>query len=547
MALVNQGGALRLVGGALGTGQACCCTPGGCCCVNGYVTTEYPTEASCEQCDEVYSCYEYQAQDCSYVYPNCTYADPDENWQCPAGFTLNFFGQCEQCEPCPPGYTLDPYYGACAQCTPCPEGFVADGYGGCSRTTTVSDCEDCEGYCTYVETIGPCGSFSADCKGDCLYDCCFCDGQCQQRTYLDCLQCGGHPKRIVPIVDAGFGQMLPGPCMAGACSENEDCCNIAPCDEECEWPEQITVEISGMPAGYSYRFQNAGSGFPLPPGTEDDLVYRIVGGGSGIGATFTNSLPKDGSYVLDRVSASCNLVEYAGVAPAWACAQVSGSEGSCEDTQEGIAVRLTRVTCGGTALGFSATFGTGAHAVVTSYDHATGAISGVRVCEGGGGYATGSAGSVQVASVSVTVYSTHGGSGATLDAVIDDDPSSGTFGQITGLVITNGGSGYGIGGWTISGEYGGIGLLAGIDLSPGFAACQIGQELSGFEEPASELLSKEKCGVDLLAKSYSARFSAETFPSAVSAAAGVTYSLGRDPVHNVCDVLEVVGITWSIS
>jgi hypothetical protein len=31
MALVNQGGALRLVGGALGTGQACCCGDGRCC------------------------------------------------------------------------------------------------------------------------------------------------------------------------------------------------------------------------------------------------------------------------------------------------------------------------------------------------------------------------------------------------------------------------------------------------------------------------------------------------------------------------------------
>lgn len=33
MALVNQGGALRVVGGALGTGQACCCGDPGCNCV----------------------------------------------------------------------------------------------------------------------------------------------------------------------------------------------------------------------------------------------------------------------------------------------------------------------------------------------------------------------------------------------------------------------------------------------------------------------------------------------------------------------------------
>jgi hypothetical protein len=49
MALVNQGGALRVVGGALGTGQACCC--GGVCCQpNGECLSDYVTREQCENC-----------------------------------------------------------------------------------------------------------------------------------------------------------------------------------------------------------------------------------------------------------------------------------------------------------------------------------------------------------------------------------------------------------------------------------------------------------------------------------------------------------------
>lgn len=535
--------------------EGCVCVNGqcvaGCCCVGGYRLPSYTTEASCEQCDEVNTCVEYVTQDCTYAFRDCTYADPDENGQCPEGFQQTGWGQCEQCAPCPEGYELDPFGYGCVQCQPCPEGFMPDGFGGCSRTTTVSDCEDCEGYCTYVETIGPCGSFSVDCTGDCLYDCCFCDGQCQQKTYMECLQCGGYPKGVVAIEDGiplPCLERAPGGSLTTACAAEEDCCNIAPCDEECEWPEQITVDISGMPGGYGYRFQGGGNGMPLPPGAEDDLTFRVVGAASGFAGTFTGNLPQNGSYVLDRVSADCSLVEYAGVAPGWTCSSFSGL---CEETQDGITVRLTRANCGVTAIGFASTFGAGAHAVVTSYDHTTGAITGVRMCRGGGGYARLSGEAVQVANVSAIVYSQHGGEGAVLEATIDSSAESATFGQITALEIADGGTGYGIGGWTISGTYassfGQIDLLAGLDLSPGFAACQIGQELSGFEEPARERLSKEKCGVDLVAKSYSGRFSAETFPGAASAAAGVTYALGLDPVHNVCDVLEVVGITWAIS
>lgn len=287
---------------------------------------------------------------------------------------------------------------------------------------------------------------------------------------------------------------------------------------------------------------------PLPPGVGSDLTFRVVGGASGFANTSTGNLPQNGSYVLDRVSADCNQVEYSGVAPGWACSSFGPA---CGETQDLITVRLTPSACAVTGVGFSSTFGSGAHGVVTGYNHTTGAITGVKLCNGGKGYARVSGGSVQTADVTVIVISQHGGEGAVIEATIDSSPESATFGQITALAVTNGGTGYGIGGWTISGSYssgfGQIDFLAGVDLSPGFAVCQIGQDLSGFEEPAGELLSKEKCGTDLLSKSYSGRFSVETFPGAVDAAAGVTYSLGHDAIHNVCDVLEVVGITWAIS
>jgi len=533
-------GQLLIENGALASSIDCCCS--GCCCINGYLDPTTRTRAVCEQCEDVYDCYEYQSQTCRYAERTCTYPEPDENGQCPEGSQPTFWGGCEQCSPCPEGYTLDPFFGPyCVQCDPCPEGFEPDGFGGCSRVTAVSDCETCPGYCSYVSTNGLCGSFSADCKGGCLYNCCFCEGQCQQRTYIDCLQCGGYPSAVA--VD---------PYCSG-CSADTDCCNIAPCDEECEWPEQISVTISGMPEGYVYRFQSGGNGMPLPPGTSSDLVFRASGPVSGPACTSTSNLPKNGTYVLDRVSANCNLVEYVGVAEGFAGVLCSGQdEPTFDPVADVIVVRLGRFTCGGTGIGFSAAFGSGAHAVVTQYDHTTGAITAVQLCKSGSGYATQVDGVVRVAQVDVSVYSFHGGGGAVLQATVDSDPDSATFGQITALTIINGGTGYGIGGWSVVADYttgyGSMRLLPGEDLTQFGGVLCAGQDLSNAEEPASVRVSKEKCGVDLLRKSFSAMFTTDNvFPGAVSAADGIDYSLGRTLGTDACIALKVIGITWEIS
>lgn len=74
MALVNQGGALRLVGGALGTGQACCCNKCSGPCPNGV-----------EECAPGCGCKDSQCVPCS--------GPCDENNPCPEGCSC-VDGQC---------------------------------------------------------------------------------------------------------------------------------------------------------------------------------------------------------------------------------------------------------------------------------------------------------------------------------------------------------------------------------------------------------------------------------------------------------------------
>jgi len=74
----------------------------------------------------------------------------------------------------------------------------------------------------------------------------------------------------------------------------------------------------------------------------------------------------------------------------------------------------------------------------------TDVIEEVTVCTGGKYYREDAAepAIVSPVTVTVTVFAPCQGAGAEIEATVDDDPNSGTFGQITALTIDDGGAGY---------------------------------------------------------------------------------------------------------
>lgn len=78
------------------------------------------------------------------------------------------------------------------------------------------------------------------------------------------------------------------------------------------------------------------------------------------------------------------------------------------------------------------------------YANDSGVIESVTVTNGGSYYEPDSSGSVTLADVEIQINQIppSDGSGAVISAQIDDDPTSETFGQIVGLTIEDGGSGY---------------------------------------------------------------------------------------------------------
>lgn len=133
MSLTVQDGKLVLRSGALGTGQGCCCGGGGgvCCLPGGTCSTEYATQAECEECGQVNTCYEEMFLE-----------DPEQ---------------------------------------PCPEGWQGSG-GYCFRTTSPASCDDCAGFCT-SEQSGPCGVWKSGKECD-PTPCCV--GSCE--TSADCAE-----------------------------------------------------------------------------------------------------------------------------------------------------------------------------------------------------------------------------------------------------------------------------------------------------------------------------------------------------------------------
>jgi|688.fasta_scaffold101985_3 hypothetical protein len=141
------------------------------------------------------------------------------------------------------------------------------------------------------------------------------------------------------------------------------------------------------------------------------------------------------------------------------------------------------------------------------YAHTDGTVAGITVQDGGQYYKETVTDNVIVNTPAVHIISNIG-SGGQITAVVDDDPDSPTFGQVAGITITNGGSGY-----RLTGVYRQIdvffnlgdnvfgGRLAATYIEPSTILCY-GESLSPYIPPLGTLASQTACGNELLDSSY---------------------------------------------
>lgn len=223
--LTVDDGKLVVRNGALGTGQACCCGGGVCCLPDGTCSTEYVTQAQCEECESTSTCQEYVFLE-----------NPEDQ---------------------------------------CPEGFTPDGFGGCSRTTVVASCAECPGYCTTV-TSGTCGQWVSQqtcdpypcCTGACTqdYECteqCKCDDgacvwecectsaaawmpigssfsdNCETQPFIEALAANGFSNVAVEVVaiPIGNGFFLYQYRYSGECCGRIVSSPVVLTDGGCQWPD----------------------------------------------------------------------------------------------------------------------------------------------------------------------------------------------------------------------------------------------------------------------------------------------------------------------
>lgn len=183
------------------------------------------------------------------------------------------------------------------------------------------------------------------------------------------------------------------------------------------------------------------------------------------------------------------------------------------------------------------------------YYKTDGSIAAVVVTDGGEYYEDEQTNNVIVEDVEVVVLS-NTGEDAEIEAVIDDDPNSATFGEITDLVVNDGGKNYAQteDTWVLSilGSDPGLMFLAG--GSPGLGANEILCDTdNGSQDQADKILpkalrtalvSEDPCAETLLDNEYAASFTASIFPSGLFSMPGeAEYSLSG---VSFCTLLRVV-------
>jgi hypothetical protein len=178
------------------------------------------------------------------------------------------------------------------------------------------------------------------------------------------------------------------------------------------------------------------------------------------------------------------------------------------------------------------------------YYETDGAIESIAVLDGGIYYKDQPTGNIIVDTPTVSIYSNIG-VGATATATVDDDPDSPTFGQVTSVTITNGGTGY-----RLTGVYRKIVVLFGLgdsSLSGSLAAAYTepstilcyGEELAPYIPAPGTIASQTACGDELLDATYPVILSGFGAPFGfTSIPEGAVYS-SRD-LFGICGDLRIL-------
>jgi hypothetical protein len=182
------------------------------------------------------------------------------------------------------------------------------------------------------------------------------------------------------------------------------------------------------------------------------------------------------------------------------------------------------------------------------YYKTDGSIHSVTLDSGGEYYKDEETENVIVEEINVVIES-NTGTGAVLQAVVDESPESATFGQVIEITIVDGGEDYAIEGetWVLSGVVAGLNFLAGgiaLGLSPDGVVC-FGADQADEEQPLAfrtRLVEggpeeDQGCGLTLLDNTYDMFYSAGIFPNAFAIAA-TKYALHES--SGFCAALVVV-------
>lgn len=264
--------------------------------------------------------------------------------------------------------------------------------------------------------------------------------------------------------------------------------------------------------------------------TQPDVTAEVQFGTSGTGAVLTPTLSASGNawtvsgLTITAAGSGYSQWEYISFATddlieASGFAYITSVDGNGAIT--GVAISYGGAYYRSTGVIQSVTVNDGG-----SYYKSTGVVEAITLWEGGAYYKEESTGASEVDTPQVTI-SSNVGEGAAAAAVIDGTLGSPTFGQITAINVTNGGTGYGSGGsrWRATIQYNGEIFHAGV----------------------ADRVSANPCPSDLLSKSYAMSFSVSSLPGAFDDGCGEPDAATVDAIYSSITHYRWDGITVSLS